>query len=240
MVEDLEADGLISRQDAKKILAYAKTQSGRDGHPLVFVSERRLNSASAPHALLTLEVLTSWLAKKAGLPYQRIDPLKIDVSAVTAVVSYAYAARFRILPVAVTDGHVLIATAEPWVTEWVEELSNLLHKKVQRVIANPVDITRYLVEFYALTESVKHAFGRSDKAKLDGTLNLEQMIELGRSGKLDTNDRYVVNIVDWLLQYAFDQRASDIHLEPRRDNSDIRFPASTGCSIPSINSPPWS
>ena len=54
-------------------------------------------------------------------------------------------------------------------------------------------------------------------------MNLEQMIELGRAGKLDANDRYVVNIVDWLLQYAFDQRASDIHLEPRRDNSDVRF-----------------
>jgi len=29
--------------------------------------------------------------------------------------------------------------------------------------------------------------------------------------------------VDWLLQYAFEQRASDIHLEPRKEIGKIRF-----------------
>jgi general secretion pathway protein E len=48
-------------------------------------------------------------------------------------------------------------------------------------------------------------------------------MELGRAGKLDANDQHVVSIVDWLLQYAFDQRASDIHIEPRRDEGLIRF-----------------
>ena len=223
VLDDLESDGLISRHDSKKLINHPKSKTDQEAHPLVFIADRRLNSAASPHGLLTLEVLTMWLAKRVSLPYIRIDPLKIDVSAVTAVISYAYAARFRILPVEVAENHVMIATAEPWVSEWEEELSCLLRKKVQRVIANPLEIGRYLLEFYALTESVKRAFGRVDKTRIDGTLNLEQMIELGRAGKLDANDRYVVNIVDWLLQYAFDQRASDIHLEPRRDNSDIRF-----------------
>ncbi|MCE5242361.1 MAG: GspE/PulE family protein [Syntrophobacteraceae bacterium] len=223
ILEDLESDGIVSSQDGRKVLALSKNTGDQGAHPLVLIAERRVNSAAPPHAPLTLEALVSWLAKKTGLAYHRIDPLKIDVSACTAVVSYAYAARFKILPVDVSEDQVLVATAEPWVTEWEEELSCMLRKRVQKVIANPMDIARYLVEFYALTESVKRAFGKADKTKIDGSLNLEQMIELGRAGKLDANDRYVVNIVDWLLQYAFDQRASDIHLEPRRENSDIRF-----------------
>jgi len=48
-------------------------------------------------------------------------------------------------------------------------------------------------------------------------------MDLGRAGKLDANDQHFVNIVDWLLQYAFEQRASDIHIEPRRDLGNVRF-----------------
>src|SRR5690606_22604553 len=60
-------------------------------------------------------------------------------------------------------------------------------------------------------------------APRSGVTNLEQLLELGRLKDLDANDQHVVNIVDWLLQYAFEQRASDIHIEPRRDISHVRF-----------------
>jgi len=223
LVRNLAADGLVSKQDLQRILSRGPDGGPGEVHPLVYLSDRRLTRATPPHEPLTLEALTSWLAKRVQVPYLRIDPLKIDVATVTSVVSYAYASRFKILPVEVNESEVVIATAEPFVTEWVEELERILRLKVTRVIANPSDISRYLVEFYALTESVKGAVWRADRAKIGGVINLEQLVELGRAGKLDANDRYVVNIVDWLLQYAFDQRASDIHLEPRRDNSDVRF-----------------
>ena len=223
VLEDLRSDGLISENDAKRVISHPGLRERAGAHPLVFISECRLNRVSPPHDALTLEVLTQWLAKRANLPYVRIDLLKIDVAAVTGLVSYAYASRYKILAIEINDDRVVVATAEPFDTEWEEELGRMLRKTIARVVANPNDIGRYLVEFYALTESVKRAFGKADTGRIAGTMNLEQMIELGRAGKLDANDRYVVNIVDWLLQYAYDQRASDIHLEPRRDNSDVRF-----------------
>ncbi len=223
LLSELAADGWISRHDSQRVLSQAREKDLENIHPLVYLSDRRLTRPSPPHELLTLEGLTGWLARKVELPYFRIDPLKIDVAIVTSLVSYAYASRFKILPVEVNEREVVIATAEPFVTEWVEELERILRLKISRVIANPSDISRYLVEFYALTESVKGAVWKADSGKIGGVVNLEQLVELGRAGKLDANDRYVVNIVDWLLQYAFDQRASDIHLEPRRDTSDVRF-----------------
>lgn len=223
LLVDLVADGLISRQDADRIFIHPKRKDYGDVHPLVIVAEHKPVRTAPPHDVLTLEALTVWLAKKANLPYQRIDPLKIDVTTVTALVSYAYAARFRILPLEVNDCQVVIATAEPYVVEWEEEITRLLRRNIFKVVANPEDIGRYLIEFYALTESVKGAVVKSEGGGIGGPLNLEQLVELGRSGKLDSNDRYVVNIVDWLLNYAFDQRASDIHLEPRRENGDVRF-----------------
>lgn len=223
LLKALIAEGILTANDAQKLLHYVKQKDLAERHPLVSIAERGFHRASAPHDLLTLEALTVWLAKATGFPYLRIDPLKIDVSGTTALVSYAYASRYNILIVEVNEEQLMIATAEPFVVEWEEELSQMLRRKVVKVISNPLDISRYLLEFYALTQAVTRAFGKRDGGTFTGTLNLEQMVELGRAGKLDANDRYVVNIVDWLLQYAFDQRASDIHLEPRRDESDVRF-----------------
>ncbi len=222
-MQNLLLDGMITKRDMETLLT---PQAGKEKaalHPLIAIAEKRLNRATPPHDPLTADVLFTWLAKKTGLSYLRIDPLKVDVGAVTGVVSYAYASRYKILPIEVSKDKVVIATADPFNKEWEEELGRVLRKKICRVLANPNEISRYLLEFYALSESVKRAFGKADGSRLNATMNLEQMLELGRAGKLDANDRYVVNIVDWLLQYAFDQRASDIHLEPRRDDGDVRF-----------------
>ncbi len=220
---ELVADGLLTREDAEQLLRADRPKLRSEIHPLVVIAGRNLHNAQPPHKPLSLELLTQWLAGKAKLPYHHIDPLKIiDVSAITGVVSYAYASSNKILPVSVTPDEVVIATAEPYVTDWEKELSRVLRQRISRVIANPLDISRYLVEFYSISRSIKQATVSSQNQISDIT-NLESLVELGRSGKLDANDQHVVNIVDWLLQYAFDQRASDIHLEPRREQSNIRF-----------------
>jgi general secretion pathway protein E len=223
ILRHLVQDGIITQKDAKRVVERPVSNDAENLHPLELIAQVRINRASPPHEALSMESLLQWLAKRTGLTYLRIDPLKVDVAAVTNLVTYAYSSRYKILPVEVTADKVIIATADPFDREWEEELSRILRKKICKVLANPHDISRYLIEFYALTDSVRRAFGKADGNRFGASMNLEQMIELGRAGKLDANDRYVVNIVDWLLQYAFEQRASDIHLEPRRDNSDVRF-----------------
>ncbi len=223
IVSWLAADQLLSAQEAADLTAVKSRATPVDVHPLVVLAERNLKDPRRPHKLLTLEVLTLWLAGRCELPYERIDPLKIDVAQVTAAASYAYCARRKILPIAVSAKVITFATSEPFITDWVDELARVLRKRIERVIANPVDIGRYLDQFYSLSRSVRRAFDDATDSPSSVITNLEQLVELGRSGKLDSNDHHVVQVVDWLLQYAFDQRASDIHLEPRREQSDIRF-----------------
>ena len=218
----LAEDRLLSAQDAADLSA-VKSRAAVDVHPLVILADRNFKDPRRPQKLLTLEALTVWLAERCAMPYERIDPLKIDVGEVTAAASYAYCSRRKILPIAMNAEVITFATSEPFVTDWVDELARVLRKRIERVIANPVDIGRYLDQFYSLSRSVRRAFDDATDAPSSVITNLEQLVELGRSGKLDSNDHHVVQVVDWLLQYAFDQRASDIHLEPRRDQSDIRF-----------------
>ena len=221
VLADLVADKLVAQEDADKLLQVRRSLRG-DTHPLAVISEQKWKDPRNPKKLLTLDALTEWLAEKVGLPYLHIDPFKIDFAAVTKVMSSAYASRYRILPVGVTGTEAVIATCEPYAREWEDELAKILRLQIKRVIANPLDINSYLVEFYNLARSVKGA-SQQQAGGLSEITNFEQLVQLGRSGSLDANDQHVVRLVDWLLQYAFEQRASDIHVEPRREVANVRF-----------------
>ena len=217
----LRRDGLLAEEDVLKVRADVRTSHNKiELHPLALVANLKLTNPRDKKPL-SLEVLTQWLADKAALPYLKIDPMKVDVAAVTQVVSHAYAQRYRILPVEVSAQQVTIATCEPFDTRWTADIGHVLRREIHRVVVNPIDLQRYLVEFYGVQRSIQRA--RDAKTETSSILNFEQLLELGKSGDVGADDRHVVHIVDWLLQYAFEQRASDIHLEPRRDTSPIRF-----------------
>jgi general secretion pathway protein E len=220
LLAGLVADGLVLPEVAATLVRDASLSTA-DRHPLVFIAERKLKSASAPHAALDLEALCQWLAASLRMEYRHIDPLRVDFSRIGDVMSGTYASRFRILPLEVSPGEVVIATAQPFVTEWVAELTHTLRKDVRTVLANPLELQRYLGEFFNLARTIKSA-----QKNGGGTVqnNFEQLVELGRSGRsFDANDQHIVTIVDWLWQYAFEQRASDIHMEPRRELGVVRF-----------------
>ncbi|MDH5822057.1 GspE/PulE family protein [Luteimonas sp. RD2P54] len=200
--------------------------SGRHGrgleavHPLVLLANLKLPSARVPGTELGLEQLTEWLATASGHPYRRIDPTRLDVAGVTDLISHAYARRHRILPLEVGGDHALIATSEPMALDWLADLQRLLRRRIDLVVASPLDLHRYTMEFFGVTRSVR---GARDVREEGAAPSFEQLVELGRSGDVNADDHHIVNIVDWLLQYAYGQRASDIHLEPRRDVGRVRF-----------------
>jgi general secretion pathway protein E len=214
----LVADGLVPADTAEKFKKERRYYRG-NVHPLAIVADQKWKTGAT---VLALDYLSEWLAKRVGMEYLHIDPLKIDFTGVTEVMSSAYATRFRILPVGVTPKEAVIATAEPYLRDWEPELARMIKRDIRRVIANPLDIERYQVEFYNLAKSIKGA--NKSAAGGHGLSNFEQLVELGKSDKqLDANDAHIVRVVDWLWQYAFEQRASDIHIEPRREQGIVRF-----------------
>jgi general secretion pathway protein E len=220
LIDWLVADGMVEPADAEKMKKERRYYRGTQ-HPLSIIADQKWKNVKPPHKPLTLEPLTEWLAKRVNMEYKHIDPLKIDFSAVTDVMSISYATRFRILPVGVTSKEVVIAVCEPYVREWEKELQRITKLEIRRVIANPQDIERFQAEFYNLAKSVKSASKGS--AGGSGLSNFEQLVELGGNKTYDANDAHIVKVVDWLWSYAFEQRASDIHVEPRREFGIVRF-----------------
>jgi general secretion pathway protein E len=219
LAEELNADGRLSDVDLGKI-GYS---SHIKVHPLVFLSEKGYADAAQPGAFLTMASILQWLAARVGQDVYRIDPLKINVSAIADVMSRAFAERHRILAVEVSDDEVVIASGEPFIRAWEQNLEHVLRKPIRRVLTDPRDIARLTSEFYTMAVSVRGAGAQNRAGNAAGIGNLEQMLELGSNKELAADDQHVVSIVDWLLQYAFEQRASDIHLEPRRDTANVRF-----------------
>ena len=218
MVQWLQQDGVIDESEAQRTIGRCSSAESAQ-HPLVRLASVLMRRASDQKAL-EVEMLTQWLAGRCGLDYLRIDPLKVDVGKVSDAMGSAFAERHRILPVMVSSSELVVATAEPFITDWVAEVERQSRRSVRRVVASPQEILRYTAEFYALAKSVRAA----SKAGANNAASFEQLVELGKSNKqLDANDQGVVQVVDWLWQYAFDQRASDIHLEPRREQGVIRF-----------------
>ena len=223
VLDGLIEDSLVDQANVDLMLSLstgAKNQKGA----LQRIADSGWVTADKPERAINLDFLTQWLAKKIDMEWLRIDPLNIDVPEVTAVTSHAYSLRFGIICVEVTPDYAVFGTAEPFFQEWQREMEQILNKEVRLVICNPTDIERYLSEFYSLSKSVLGA--KKDKAAqshANAAQNLEQLMEIGRSGNLDANDSHIVSIVDWLLQYAYEQRASDIHVEPRRTDGVVRF-----------------
>ncbi|MCS4511331.1 GspE/PulE family protein [Xylophilus ampelinus] len=215
----LRDDGVISEEEAQRTIARcARAESVQ--HPLVRLGHVAM-VRQADGKPLDVEALTQYVAVKAGIAYLRIDPLRVDVGKVADTMSAAYAERHRVLPVQVTAAEVVVATSEPFVADWVPEVERQARRTVRRVLANPQDIQRFTAEFFSLAKSVRVAQKAGGNA---GGASFEQLVELGKTNRqLDANDQGVVKVVDWLWQYAFDQRASDIHLEPRREQGVIRF-----------------
>ena len=222
LIHGLCQSGRMSRDDADQLLGSSRSSADVAIHPINYLANQHIEDAANAGGFLTMEVLLSWLGQKAGQDVIHIDPLKIDVASTTQTMSYAFAQRHHILALSVTPDEVVIASTQPLISQWEADLRHVLRKQITRVVANPEDIQRFTIEFYTLARSVSGFTNEGGKGAA-GLANLEQMLELGKLKDPDANDQHIVNIVDWLFQYAFEQRASDIHVEPRREQGNVRF-----------------
>lgn len=221
-LSDLVDDGLVNQEDANYLLGAARTRDQSAMHPLTYIATQSIDNQLHKGKHLDELTLTGWLAEKSRLPVYHIDPMKVPVAKAAAIMSYQFAKRHGLLCVDVSPETVTIAVTQPFTQDWELQLAQTVRQPIKRVVAQPSDINRYRVEFFSLARSVTGAQD-SGGNQPSAVTNFEQLLELGDVKDPEANDQHIVNIVDWLLKYAFDQRASDIHIEPRREISRMRF-----------------
>ncbi|KAB0666246.1 type II/IV secretion system protein [Oryzomonas japonica] len=235
----LQRRGVISPEQQKDILSRGKAQesklfayyqagaSRRVQHgaeaisPVEVIASFNLELSGSPGKFLTEDLITEVVASAVGLPYLRIDPLKLDLNVVTAHIPRPFALKNLIVAVAEDKGVITVAVADPFNDTMVKELAAARRLEIRRVLSSKSDILKILREFYGFRASVMAAEAEASSGVELG--NLEQFFKLKGHHDIEGNDKHVVDAVDFLLQYAFDQNASDIHIEPKREKSLIRF-----------------
>ncbi|USA47988.1 GspE/PulE family protein [Acinetobacter sp. C26M] len=221
-LEQLLKDGRITERDKLLIQTTHRQKEQLKWHPLQWIANFNLKDQLNVDSTLTLNRLCQWLAEKADIPLFVIDPLKADVAALTSVMSQEFALRNHILAVEVQPDRILIGTDQPFTTEWLNNLErSLAPKKIEKVLLNPEQLQRYILEYYQVSRAVNSSqnagiYDRENKG-------VEALLQLGDTQNPDANDQHIVKLVDWVLQFAFEQGASDIHLEPRKDKGKVRF-----------------
>ncbi len=179
-----------------------------------------LEPPGAPGKILTEEIITEAVAKHAGLPFRKIDPLKLNAEVITQILSRAFARRSVAIPIERSDDRLTLAVADPYNAEAVENISRMGYR-VALVVSPKSDILKIINEFYGFRSSVTAA---AKEITSDVDLgNLEQFVKMKSVSEIEATDKHIVNAVEFLFRYAFDQRASDIHIEPKRDASEVRF-----------------
>ena len=190
--------------------------------PIEILASLGFRDASHGDELLDEDKIARHVAEVSGIPYRKIDLLKLDAQVITRTLSRPFARRHAVLPLERRDGVLIVAAANPFDRELFENLRGLTGANIEAVLTAPSDIHRAIAEVYGFRQHIREAQSQLETAGPD-IGNLEQFVNLAGLDALEVSSEPVVAAVEYLLHYAFEQRASDIHVEPRREESIIRM-----------------
>jgi general secretion pathway protein E len=186
------------------------------------ITAMELRRADDPSKVLDEETVFQALARVWKVPYKKIDPLKMDLNLVTTTIPHRFAIKHLVLPIAIEDGCLTVATPDPFNEEVIQDIAQVSKLKVKCVVSTKTDLIKLINEFFSFKRSIVAAENQFGIPTID-LGNLEQFVRLRADDELPSTDQHIVNAVDHLLSYAFDQRASDVHIEPKRDKSLVRL-----------------
>jgi len=220
----LHKQGVLSEQQVEQVCKEARALPARDRRARAYeqravaydlVQRLHFPSESDPTGFLGEVEIAKAVAKEAGVDFVRIDPLDLDADLIESRISRPFAKRHRMLPLAMSDGRLQVACADPFDLESLDSFRRIVERDIDLVVASEPDILKAINEFYGLRHSVKRA-ERDLSSGLD-LGNLEAPVRMKDEAEIESSDQHIVNAVEFMLQHAYDTRSSDIHIEPKRE-----------------------
>jgi general secretion pathway protein E len=226
----LERQGVLTTEQASELRKEGQMLPARVRNPRAYeqravayelVENLKFSNQRETNGVVTEQDVAQAIARDAGLECVRIDTLGLNADLIESGMSRPFARRHRMIPLDMVDGKLKIACANPFDIEGIDSFRRISDRELLLVVASEPDVLKAINEFYGLRHSVK----RAEKDLTDGIDlgNLEQLVRMKSESEIESSDQHIVNAVEFMLQHAFDTRASDIHIEPKRDFSLVRF-----------------
>ncbi len=200
----------------------SKSRGDDEASPFKALIAMNLTDASGNGTRIDDFLLARLIAEDAHVPFFKIDPLKLDVEMIETKISRPFARKHRMVPVAVRDGKLIVSVVSPFDTVGIDTYQQMVNQELEIVVSSESDVMGVITEQYGFRASVTKAERDLGRGAIDLS-NLEQYVKLKSGAEIETSDAHIVNAVDFLLQHAYDSRASDIHIEPKRESAMIRF-----------------
>jgi general secretion pathway protein E len=238
LLDILFADGLLDSEQIRIIksketlqrskILKSKTQGSRQNivkpsfiSLIDIIESLRMPSQKNDGQVITADIIMNAVGRHLNLPFLRIDPLKLDYEVVTQIISKPYAIKHQIVPIALSGNILTVVTSDPFDMEAVDWIERVSGYKVEVAVTTKADILKIITEFFGFKSAIKSA--NKEFNVITDLGNLEQYVKLKSINELEATDQHIVNAVEYLLHYAYSSRASDIHIEPKREFSLIRF-----------------
>jgi general secretion pathway protein E len=218
-----QEQGFEIKKEAKLLSNRVRAKKGYEQRAMAYelVEGLHLKPQSGENGFVNEHHIAEALAGEADLPHVRIDSLRLDADLIESRMSRPFARRYRMIPLAMADGKLRVACANPFDLEGIDQFRRIAGRDLELVVASEPEVLKAITEFYGLRHSVKKA--ERDLAGGIDLGNLEALVSMKSETEIESSDQHVVNAVEFMLQHAYDSRASDIHIEPKRETSLIRF-----------------
>jgi general secretion pathway protein E len=166
------------------------------------------------------------VSQSCGLPFKKLDPLNLDMETVTKTIPRNFAISHLLLPFNFQNGILEVAVYHPDNQTVLKDIEQANQVKVKPYITTKSDIKKILSEFFGFQRSISAAEDQFRGPGVGGSVdigNLEQFVKISSSKEISSSDQHIKSAVNHLFNYALDQNASDIHVEPKRKSCMIRF-----------------
>jgi general secretion pathway protein E len=226
LLDVLTAAGEISAAQAKIIMDHAVKNGinveGPDGiDDLIRFNIRKPSSeAGHPESRITEDVILKAVARREGLEFRRVDPFDLDLEVTTKTISESFARMNTLVPIMIRDGELELAVFNPFRPELWQDMERVSDLPYKVFLSTRQDITRLIDDYYQFRTAIQAAqIEFMDSSEIG---NLEARVKVAEKSDPESH-RHIIKAVDYLLRSALRERASDIHIEPKRDFALIRF-----------------
>jgi general secretion pathway protein E len=221
-IDDRQRTEVEAAERQQRAHSHSKARGNdEDVSAIKTVVAMNLTDASGNGTRIDDYLLARLIAEDAHLPFYKIDALKLDTEMIESRISRPFARKHKMIPVQVRDGKLVVCIVNPFDGVAIESYRGMAKQDIDLVVAAESDVMSVINEQYGFRASVTKA-ERDLKGGFD-LGNLEQYVKLKSGSDIESSDQHIVNAVDYLLQHAYDSRASDIHIEPKREHAAIRF-----------------
>lgn len=185
------------------------------------IASFKFKNLKAEDKLVTEQLIAELMAADTKLPFSVIDQLSLDYRLVTQTFPGPFAERHLVVPLKLVGNTLTVAISNPYNKELLETLPRVTNRQISLVVAPKGDVLRTILEYHGFRKSVAVAAAEFSEGMDLG--NLEQYVKMKAVQEIDPTDRPIVQAVWYLFNYAFEQRASDIHIEPKREMAQVRL-----------------